>query len=469
MQMYLRAALLVVSLQIINIMGARAIMAGGVPHPQKENADSATVHTPQMPARINHVIWIIQENRSFDNYFGKFPGADGLPDSVCLPVLPGSVKCVKPFHMPPTQPLVDLPHDWAGAHAAYDHGTMDGFVWAEGSIYTMGYLDEKDIPNYWQYARHFTLCDRFFSSINTGSFPNHLYTVAAQSGRVINNLHSIREVEEVEDDPDGFSFASIVKLFGDARVSWKYYVETRPTPPGADRALIAHLAYPEPEQFTLWNPLPAFKAIRDNPEKMRHLVALKEYFHDIQSGTLPQVSWIVPDFQDSEHPPEPASQGMWYVTRLINALMKSPYWKDSVVFLTWDDYGGFYDHVPPPAVDAFGYGPRVPMIVISPFAKRGYISHYTYDFTSVLKFIEQRWNLPHLTPRDHYANGMADCFSFDQAPNSSLVIPVSPNLPSRLVLPHLVSQPSVLIPQPVHQHGEAIPDDHSPPGGKQQR
>jgi len=466
MRLNLRAVVLFASLLVVNLLGVCPITAGGVPVPQTENSDPATAHARQLSARINHIIWIIQENRSFDNYFGTFPDAEGFPSSICLPVLPGSAKCVKPFHMSPNQPIVDLPHDWAGAHAAYDHGAMDGFVWAEGSVYTMGYLDGKDIPNYWQYARHYTLCDRFFSSINTGSLPNHLYTVAAQSGRVINNLHSIREVEEVEDDPDGFSFASIVKILANAKISWKYYVETRSTPPGADRALIAHLAYPQPKSFTLWNPLPAFKAVRDNPEQMRHLVAQDEYFHDLQSGTLPQVSWIVPDFQDSEHPPEPAAQGMWYVTRLINALMKSPYWKDSVVFLTWDDYGGFYDHVPPPMVDAFGYGPRVPMIVISPFAKHGYISHYTYDFTSVLKFIEQRWDLPHLTPRDHHANGMTDCFSFDQTPNSSLVIPVPANLPSHLVLPHLVAKPTVLIPQPVSQIGQAIPDDHSHTGGK---
>lgn len=416
-----------------------------------------SVPTHRFAAKIKHVIWIIQENHSFDNYFGKFPGADGLPPSVCLPVMPGSSKCVRPFHMPPDQPIVDLPHNWAGAHAAYDHGTMDGFVWAEGSIYTLGYFDRRDIPNYWQYARQFTLCDRFFSSINTGSFPNHVYTVAAQSGGVINNLHSIKEVEEVEDDPDGFSFATIVRLLGNKRISWKYYVETRPVPPGVNSGLIAHLAYPKPMIFTLWNPLPAFNAVRTNPKAMSHLVSLNEYFQDIKSGTLPQVSWIIPDFQDSEHPPEPVSQGMWHVTKVINALMRSRYWKDSVVFLTWDDYGGLYDHVPPPVVDAFGYGPRVPMIVISPFAKRGYISHYTYDFTSVLKFIEERWGLPHLTPRDHHANDMGDCFNFRQIANSPVVIPVPLNIPSRLVLPHYVARPWVPIPQPISQPGEAIP------------
>ena len=137
----------------------------------------------------------------------------------------------------------------------------------------------------------------------------------------------------------------------------------------------------------------------------------------------------MPAFDDSEHPPALAQKGMWYVTTLISALMKSAYWKDSVVFLTWDDYGGFYDHVPPPEVDAFGYGPRVPALVISPYAKQGYISHYVYDFTSILKFIEQRFRLSHLTARDLRANGMADCFDFEQQPLSPLILPVPSHLP----------------------------------------
>ncbi len=416
---------------------------------------------------IKHVIWIIQENRSFDNYFGTYPGADGIPPSTCLPKLPGAKECVSPFHMPPGQPLLDLEHDWQTAHAAYDHGTMDGFVWAEGTPYTMGYLNERDIPNYWQYARHYTLCDRFFSSIMTGSSPNHAYTVAAQSGGTINNVGTIQQLEDVRDDADGFSFASIVDLLGDGKVSWKYYVETQPIPPGQANTL-SRLAYPDPKVYTLWNPLPGFKSVRESAANMSHLVPLQEYFADLDHGTLPQVSWIIPNFQDSEHPPEPVAQGMWYVTRAVNALMQSPYWKDSVIFLTWDDYGGFYDHVPPPEVDAYGYGPRVPMLVISPRAKANYVSHYTYDFTSVLKFIEVRWGLSHLTSRDHRANDLLDCFDFNQAPTPPLLIPVPANVPSRLVEPHITFPASVPLPQtysPAKPRGTpAVP--YIPPGQK---
>ncbi len=399
-------------------------------------------------AKINHVIWIIQENHSFDNYFGTFPGADGIPPSTSLPERPDGGARVKPFHMPQGQPLIDLEHSWETAHACYDNGRMDGFVWAEGSPYTMGYYNSSDIPNYWQYARAFTLCDRFFSSEMTGSSPNHVYTVAAQSGE-LNNVGSLGALKRVMDDDDGFSFISIVKRFTGQDITWGYYVETQPAPSNARdiNAHLANLAYPDPKVFTLWNPMPGFKAIRENPSLMARLMPEEEFYRALRRGAgLPQVSWLIPDFQDSEHPPEPLDQGMWYVTRLINAVMDSPYWQDSAIFLCWDDYGGFYDHVQPPEVDAYGYGPRVPMMVISPYAKRGHISHYTYDFTSVLKFIEERWHLQHLAPRDDRANDMLDCFDFNQAPASPMTIAIPPHAKSRLETVHLTYPPSTELP-----------------------
>jgi phospholipase C len=394
-----------------------------------QTSNSPLPSAPKGIDKINHIIWIIQENRTFDNYFGTFPGADDILPSTCLPRMPGSKACVKPFHLPKDAPPCDLPHSWQSAQAAYDNGKMDGFVWAEGSPYTVGYLDERDIPNYWSYARHFTLADRFFSSLNGPSFPNHVYTVAAQSGGLVVNVWKLDQLEEALDDPDGFSFASMVDLFSKANVSWKYYEETPPRPPGPiDLGILKGLnqVYPNPKKFSIWNPLPGFPQIRNNPALMARLVSLNQYYKDVNQGTLPEVSWIVPAYQDSEHPPAPAARGMWYVTGILNALMKSPYWKDSVVFLTWDDYGGFYDHVPPPQVDVFGYGPRVPLIIISPYAKAGYITHQTGDFTSMLKFIEERYGLSHLTARDHHAGDMRDAFDFDQRPLPPMIIPIPP-------------------------------------------
>jgi phospholipase C len=393
---------------------------------------------PGAPAgieKIRHVIWIIQENHSFDNYFGTFPGVDGIPASTCLPKLPGSTECVAPFHMPKGAPMLDLDHGWELEHASYDNGSMDGFVWAHGTPHTMAYYDERDIPNYWEYARHFTLCDHFFSSELAESLTNHVYCVAGQAGGLIEGVDDLEELKNVLDDSDGFTFASIVDLFSRGNVPWKYYVETKPGPPDEETyGIMPVLWFGQPKDFSLWNPLPGFKAIREDPSRMARLVDLKEYFQDLQRGTLPAVSWMVPTFEDSEHPPEPlapVAKGMWHVTSIVNALMESPYWKESAVFLTWDDYGGFYDHVPPPIVDAFGYGPRVPMLVISPYAKRGFVSHFAYDFTSVLKFIEVRFGLPYLTKRDALAQDMRDCFDFDQGLNAPLTFPIPEHLPTQ--------------------------------------
>jgi phospholipase C len=441
---------------------AVGIVAAGARTPLfAQNPAAPAQKTPkQNPfAKIHHVIWIMQENHSFDNYFGTYPGADGIPPGACLPVMPGSRRCVKPFHMPKDAPACDLQHYWEVAHAGYDNGKMDGFVWAEGSAFTVGYYDQRDIPNYWDYARHYTLADRFFSSLNGPSGPNHVYTVAGQSGGLTVNAFTLEQVEDVLDDPDGFSFASMVNLFNKTKISWKYYVETQPLPPGKKKIGI-NLYYPDPKEYSLWNPLPGFKAVRDNPQAMKHLVDLKEFYKDLRDGSLPEVTWIVPMLRDSEHPPQPLVEGMWYVTSLVNAVMQSPYWKDSAIILTWDDYGGFYDHVQPPTVDAFGYGPRVPAIVISPYAKRGYISHFPYDFTSVLKFIEERWNLGHLTARDDRANDMSDAFDFDQKPLAPLVIPVPQNVPKRTVEPFCEYKPSVHLPAPYQPSKPGLPVPH---------
>jgi phospholipase C len=211
-----------------------------------------------------------------------------------------------------------------------------------------------------------------------------------------------------------------VDFLDKSHVSWKYYIEPGPAPTAVKN--------PTAQTFSLWNPLPAFKAVQQNGNLMSRLVDEKEYFRDLREGSLPQVAWLIPNGPDSEHPTEAPSRGMWYVATLLNALMQSPYWKDTAVFLTWDDYGGFYDHVFPPDVDAFGYGPRVPMIVISPYAKPGHISHVEYDFTSVLKFIEARWGMTHMTVRDRHADNMRDAFDFNQTPNEPLVVPVPAGL-----------------------------------------
>lgn len=257
---------------------------------------------------------------------------------------------------------------------------------------TLSYYDWHEIPNYWDYARHFVLCDAFFSSLAGPSEPNHLYTVAAQSGGLVNN-----PPPNIAGQDGVYTFPTMADLLETSHVSWKYYDEK-----------------PNPHKHSLWNPMPGFRQFQQSPELMSHLVGLDQFYQDVKTGNLPEVCWIVPTAQDSEHPPADSTRGMRHVTDLVNAIMQSSAWKDTAIIVTWDDYGGFYDHVPPPPVDQYGYGPRVPTLVISPYARRGSICHTRFDFTSPLKLIEERFGLTPLSTRDAAANDMLDCFNFHQ-------------------------------------------------------
>ncbi|WCK52597.1 alkaline phosphatase family protein [Aneurinibacillus sp. Ricciae_BoGa-3] len=339
---------------------------------------------------IQHILFLIQENHSFDNYFGTYPGADGFPAGIEVPMRPGDPQSVAPFHF--TFPMShDNDHSWDTAHSAYNGGKMNGFISAERTLDTMGYYDGTDLPNYWSYAKHFTLDDHFFSSLMGPSLPNHLYTVAAQSGGETRNRLIPPQGE--------YDFPTVAELLENAKIPWKYYEGKS-----------------NPHSFWLWNPLPGFKSFKENSNLMSHLVPNTDYFKALRNGTLPSVAWIVPNIRESEHPPFNVQIGMWYTTDFVNALMKSPYWKNTLLVLTWDDYGGFYDHVPPPNVDKYGYGFRVPAIVISPYAKAGYVDHTQYDFTSVLHTIENRFHLKSLTTRDSEANDLGQSLNFAQRP-----------------------------------------------------
>jgi phospholipase C len=434
-----------------------------------EQRPPAAIRPAKMP--LNHFIYIIQENITFDHYFGTYPGADGIPKDAKFAYLPGQPAQFAPFHLHDTVVPHDLNHSWQAAHVAYDGGKMDGFLWAEwpqalgyywkGSLpeidpedivppeeasslrrrplrnvdrfeaaavaggqartrrdippegptpdwvkNTLSYYDWREIPNYWEYARRFTLCDRFFSSLAGPSEPNHLYTVAAKSGGMVNN-----PPPRIANQDGVYTFPTMVELLQSSGVTWKYYDEK-----------------PNPKRHSLWNPLPGFKNISKSPELMSHLVSLDTFKLDIVQGKLPQVAWIVPTFADSEHPPADSARGMWHVTDLVNAVMQSPYWKDTVIIVTWDDFGGFYDHVPPPQVDKYGFGPRVPTLIISPYSRAGKICHTVFDFTSPLKLIERKFGLQALTERDRNSNDMLDCFDFRHRPLRPDVITANTHL-----------------------------------------
>ncbi len=346
--------------------------------------------TPVQPTgKIDHIIFLIQENHSFDNYFGTFPGAAGFPTGVKLPETPGAGPTVSPFHF--TAPLNhDIDHSWQTAQASVNGGKMDAFVYAEKSVDTMGYYDGTDIPNYWDYAKRFVLLDNFYSSLMGPSLPNHLYIMSGQSGGIVKNME--------EPPQGGFNFPVIAYELERAGVTWKYYDGKA-----------------DPQQFSLWNPLPGFRAFMDDKQLMTHLVNGTDLYQDLRNGTLPTISWIVPNGEESEHPPADIQLGMWYVTDIVNALMKSPYWNNTALIIAWDDYGGFYDHVPPPRVDTYGYGPRVPAILISRYLDAGKVDHSEYDFTSVLRFIEDHLNIAPLAARDGQSPDIGKSFDLTKS------------------------------------------------------
>jgi phospholipase C len=448
--------------------------------------------------KIKHVVIIMQENRSFDSYFGTYPGADGIPG---LAGHPGTVPCVpdpnahaceQPYHNP------DLtnaggPHYQQSAVTDVDGGRMDGFIKSvEGAgdldtdriscpldlklpncVDVMGYHDYHEIPNYWSYAENFVLQDHMFEPSLSWSLVSHLYMVSAWSARCTNALDPFScaadntfpdrdgipetnnsildqiggaalgllqpaDVDDLKNSPlpPDYAWTDITYLLHKAGISWRYYVE-RGTEP--DCATGAMTCLPVPQAVNspeIWNPLPDFTDVHQD-NQLGNIQPTNDIFSAARTGTLPAVAWVTPSGDDSEHPPSNILAGQAHTTNVINAIMRSPDWSSTAIFLAWDDWGGFYDHVAPPVVDGQGYGLRVPGIVISPYAKRGYIDHQTYSFDAYLKFIEddflggQRLNpandgrpdpRPDVRESQPILGNLARDFNFKQRPRSPLIL-----------------------------------------------
>ncbi|MGN6379204.1 MAG: phospholipase C [Gaiellales bacterium] len=371
--------------------------------------------------KIKHVIFVMQENRSFDSYFGTYPGADGIPmkdgvPAVCAPD-PKTGKCVAPFH-----DTADMnfggPHNVASATADIDGGRMDGFIaqaeqgrlgcLGHGDINdpqctfnpaqpdVMGYHDQHEIPNYWDYAKHFVLMDHLFETNYGWSEPAHLFIVSGWSARCRNvflpmtcstDLDNPGADNRKPSDPQ-YGWTDVTWLLHRYGVSWKYYVSSGQAPDCASGAEVCNqktsLNAGTP---SIWNPLPRFETVREDHQQ-GNVVNSRAYFADAASGRLPAVSWIEPNEANSEHPPALVSNGQAWVTRVVNSAMRGPDWKSTAIFVFWDDWGGFYDHVTPPHSAPYGFGMRIPGIIISPYARRGYIDHHVASFDSYLRFIE---------------------------------------------------------------------------------
>jgi phospholipase C len=430
--------------------------------------------------KIQHVVVIMQENRSFDSYFGTYPGADGIPGIAgrpgkvpCLPN-PGRA-CAPPYH---DKSLINGggPHYKDAAVADINDGKMNGFVTFLASIKeqggcangenpscssgarqdVMGYHTAAEIPNYWAYAKNFVLQDRMFQSDLSWSAPAHLYMVSGWSALCSKGWDPMSCVTEDENQPflrafvpggtvplgPRYAWTDITYLLHRAGVSWGYYVFPGTEPDCADDQATCRALPQNARTPGIWNPLPYFNTVKQDGQ-LGNIQGIRRFYAAARDGTLPAVSWVTPADAVSEHPPSSVGVGEDYVTGLINTIMQGPDWDSTAIFLAWDDWGGFYDHVKPPKADRSGYGLRVPGLVISPYARRGYIDHQTLSFDAYLKFIEddflsgQRLNpmndgrpdsRPDVRETASILGNLARDFDFTQTPRAPLILPPAPNV-----------------------------------------
>ena len=437
--MRLRAALAATAA----VAAGAALAAGAAVQAQQVAPRRAADTTAPGIHLIKHVIIITQENRSFDDYFGTFPGADGIPKGVCLPD-PRNGGSDKPY-VNHADSVRDDPHGNGAMPVDVDRGKMNGFVReAEHKLCVrttipcrpnvMGYHVGTDIPNYWDYARHFVLLDHYFDASDSWSLPSHLYLVSGWAARCA-KAHDVKScvggppVERSPEDPEPFEWTDITYLLHKSQVSWSYYLDHGAISPSNPQGVSIH-----------WNVLPGFPDVHAD-KQLPSIRPLTVFTKQAKAGTLPHVSWVEPNFADSEHPPALTSRGEAFVTRVINAVMRSPDWKSSVIFLSWDDWGGFYDNIRPPRVDREGYGIRVPGIIISPYARHHFIDHDVLSSDAILQFIEDDFlNGARLNPKTDgrpdprpdvrenspVLGNILNAFDFTQKPLAPLVLSPCP-------------------------------------------
>jgi len=440
---------------------------GSVKHPRSQRAGIQ---------KIRHVIIVMQENRSFDNYFGTYPGADGIPrrngkPTVCIPD-PARRACSRPYHDRSNRDAGG-PHEHLDALRDIDGGKMDGFIRAVRRALrggckrhpgeplcskrkapdVMGYKDAREIPNYWAYARNFVLQDHMVQPDASWSLPDHLFMVSEWSARCSRRGDPMSCVNAIENPlpPPGepqnptkrkpeYAWTDLTYLLHKAGISWRYFVFTGKQPDCTEDEMICGSVPQSSHTPGIWNPLPWFTTVRRN-HQLRNVQSMRYFFRGARRGTLPAVSWLVPSNAVSEHTPGLISKGQAYVTSVINAVMRSPNWRSSAIFVAWDDWGGFYDHVVPPKVDRNGYGLRVPALVISPYARRGFIDHQTLSFDAYVKFIEDDFlggrrldpktdgrpdRRPTVRENVRVLGDLALDFDFSQKPRPPLILPLRP-------------------------------------------
>ena len=421
--------------------------------------------------KIRHVVIVMQENRSFDSYFGTYPGADGIPmkngdPTVCSPD-PKTHVCVEPYH-DTSDRNAGGPHDTINATRDIDGGKMDGFEREArkgrflachatdnpGCSLTpskpdvMGYHDWHEIPNYWDYARTYVLQDHMFEADNSWSLPAHFSLVSGWTARCSKHGDpmSCRSALTAPFGATGhgkkvdYPWTDLTWLLHRYHVSWRYYIAKGNQPDCADSEMFCGESPQSASTPSIWNPLPRFDDVQHD-RQLGDIQPLGRFYRAARTGRLPAVTWLTPSQATSEHPPSLVTAGQTYVTHAINALMEGPDWNSTAIFLAWDDWGGFYDHVRPPRVDGEGYGIRVPALVISPYAKQGYIDHQVLSSDAYLKFIEddflharrlnprtdgRRDSRPDVRENVKILGNLANEFDFSQKPRPPLILPLHP-------------------------------------------
>jgi len=461
----------------------QAISTGAQPQFSAQRVLPAVRRNSGLSKYLSHVIVIIQENRSFENFFAGYPGANAPMTGCASPVPSGdpnpaallaaahpmasasptpapcpSGDTLVTLHQVTYQNNPDLRHDWLSSMVDWNNGQMDGFSYwgtGQGQDQAYAYMERSQIQPYWDMAQQYVLADAMFPTEFGGSFTAHLTLVAGTDDISLPTTAEVDFPNAVPDDCDSpphtkssllteqpyrklyifkgpfpcfDQFNTIAEVLDSAGISWKYY---------ATQLLYAGL----------WEPFEAIRYTRYGPDWRTNIIAPQtKILTDPQNGKLASVSWVTPTHEDSDHPGEGDGGPSW-VASVVNAIGESSYWPTSAIVILWDDWGGFYDNAPPPQLDYRGLGIRVPCLIISPYAKQNYVDGTQYEFGSILRFIEEVYGIPagsigptSLGYTDGRAASLDDAFDFTQSPRK-----FSP-IPSKYPLSHFLHEPPSNVP-----------------------
>lgn len=391
--------------------------------------------------KVQHIVFIVMENHAYDNYFGEYcqtlgpycsMTAVGLPPGTCVPYNhhTPSLGCVKPYpYTGKNWTIRPQPHDWIASNISWDNGSMDGFYTAEGNGRTpMGYYNGSTAPLYHDMAEQYALGDNFFSSLLSYSLPNHWHIVAGQApAESVYHVFGWNVTPAAQRGNDTLYRAeanqttSVEDLLNNTTVSWKYYDTWLNNYTGAQKDNPNKIG----RAYGYWNPQAA-KFESYQPWFVNHFVNNTDFYGDARNNTLPQLSWVIPHEVENDHPPQNSTIAQSYVASVVNSVEASPAWNSTVIYLCWDDFGGFYDHVAPPQSNGRQQlGFRVPLMVIGPYVRENYVSHSFGYLESVLHLMEWRFNLGCITTADCTAPIPLDMFNFNAAPRPPMLFPTN--------------------------------------------